>query len=60
MAQEIPSLKQLTKDQLETVIDRFETDEFMQGDEVVREGDTLNKLYIVKMGELECVRKDGA
>lgn len=37
---------------MDTAIESFEREEFRAGDVIVHEGDLLNRLYVVKIGEL--------
>lgn len=41
---------------MDTAIESFEREEFRAGDVVVHEGDLLNRLYVVKIGELSLVK----
>lgn len=49
----------LSQEVLEAVIDRFEREEVLQGNVVLAEGDNINKLTIVKMGEVSCTSGAG-
>lgn len=42
----------LPQEVMDTAIESFEREEFRAGDVIVHEGDLLNRLYVVKIGEL--------
>ena len=44
----------LPQDRIEEAFDRFAREEFHQGHQIVKEGEPISKMYIVKMGELAC------
>jgi len=46
----------LPQDRIEEAFDRFAREEFHQGHQIVKEGEPISKMYIVKMGELQCTR----
>lgn len=46
----------LPQDRIEEAFDRFAREEFHQGHQIVKEGEPISKMYIVKMGELACTR----
>lgn len=46
----------LPQDRIEEAFDRFAREEFRQGHQIVKEGEPISKMYIVKMGELACTR----
>ena len=50
------AFKGLPQDRLEEAFDRFAREEFRQGQQIVKEGEPVSKMYIVKMGELACTR----
>lgn len=52
--QNLPQLQNLTQQQLEQIIERFDSrEEVNQGDVILREGQHIEKLYVVKNGDLE-------
>ncbi|GMH33287.1 hypothetical protein BSKO_01121 [Bryopsis sp. KO-2023] len=53
----LPQLKMLTQPQLEQIIDRFDSrEEIHEGDVILREGQPIDKLYVIKNGDLEVHR----
>lgn len=50
------AFKGLPQDRIEEAFDRFAREEFRQGQQIVKEGEPVSKMYIVKMGELACTR----
>ena len=46
----------LPQDRIEEAFDRFAREEFHQGHQIVKEGEPISKMYIIKMGELACTR----
>ncbi|DBB18151.1 hypothetical protein WJX82_009716 [Trebouxia sp. C0006] len=46
----------LPQDRIEEAFDRFAREEFHQGHQIVKEGEPISKMYIIKMGELQCTR----
>ena len=50
------AFKGLPQDRIEEAFDRFAREEFRQGQQIVKEGEPVSKMYIVKMGELVCTR----
>ena len=46
----------LAQDRIEEAFDRFAREEFHQGHQIVKEGEPISKMYIIKMGELACTR----
>lgn len=46
----------LPQDRIEEAFDRFAREEFRQGHQIVKEGEPISKMYIIKMGELACTR----
>jgi cAMP-dependent protein kinase regulator len=46
--------KNLSKNELELIINSFKTEKFQQGDTIFKQGEDGDKLYILISGELEC------
>eukprot|EP00879_Flechtneria_rotunda_P001387 GHRR01001538.1.p1 GENE.GHRR01001538.1~~GHRR01001538.1.p1 ORF type:complete len:1213 (+),score=453.23 GHRR01001538.1:393-3641(+) len=55
----LPAFKKLKQEQMEHVFDRFEArQELYQGDVVLQQGKLIEKIYIVKMGEVQLLDAD--
>ncbi|PNW86201.1 hypothetical protein CHLRE_02g076900v5 [Chlamydomonas reinhardtii] len=55
----LPQFKGLKQEQMENILDRFDArEELMQGDTILNQGDMLEKLYVVKIGEIALFRND--
>lgn len=50
----VPILTQLTDYEILTIADALQEEEFTEGSVICREGDSGDKFYIVKEGEVEC------
>ena len=56
---DMPLTTDLTEDQIEIIVPLFEEDHFMQGDEVIMEGDESDKVFVVESGVIEGKAPDG-
>ncbi|GLC48322.1 hypothetical protein PLESTB_000083500 [Pleodorina starrii] len=55
----LPHFKGLKQEQMENILDRFDArEELSQGDTILNQGDMLEKLYVVKIGEIALYQND--
>ncbi|GIL52865.1 hypothetical protein Vafri_8639 [Volvox africanus] len=53
----LPHFKGLKQEQMENILDRFDArEELLQDDTILNQGDLLEKLYVVKIGEIALFR----
>lgn len=53
----MPALQKLKQDQMEHIIDSFDSrEEFVQGTTLLEQGEPIERLYIIKMGEVKLMR----
>ncbi|WIA31049.1 hypothetical protein OEZ86_001080 [Tetradesmus obliquus] len=57
----LPAFKKLKQEQMEHIFDRFEArQELYQGDTIVNQGELIEKIFVVKMGEVQLLAPDGS
>uniref|UniRef100_A0A383VZL0 cGMP-dependent protein kinase n=1 Tax=Tetradesmus obliquus TaxID=3088 RepID=A0A383VZL0_TETOB len=57
----LPAFKKLKQEQMEHIFDRFEArQELYQGDTIVNQGEPIEKIFVVKMGEVQLLAPDGS
>ncbi|MEW5320291.1 MAG: hypothetical protein WDW38_011373 [Sanguina aurantia] len=55
----LPAFKALKQEQMENILDRFDArEELHQGDVIMQQGDTIEKMFVVKIGEVQLMSKD--